>query len=211
MPGLLYQKIPVQVASDWDTSEVGNLRVDYVAHCGRATAGQYIHTLSAVDIATGWWEGEPIMGRSPEATRDGLDRVRKRLPLGVRELHSDHDTGMINDLLWRYCEKAKIKLSRSRPYQKNDNAWVEQRHWTHVRKAVGYSRLDTTAEWLVLRERYAGLTLYKNFFQPTMKLKEKVRQGGKIHRKYDEPRTPYRRLLESGQCKPSAQQRLQAQ
>jgi len=90
-------------------------------------------------------------------------------------------------------------MSRSRPYKKNDNAWVEQRNWTHVRKVVGYRRMDTPGELLILRDLYASLTLYKNFFQPTMKLKEKVRVGGKIHRKYDEPKTPYQRLLESGQ------------
>jgi len=208
---LLYHKIPVKVASEWDTDAVGNLQIDYVAHCGRSTAGEYAHTLSTVDIATSWWEGEAIMGRSQEATRQGLDSIRKRLPFGIRELHPDNDTGMINDLLWRYCQKAKIKMSRSRPYKKNDNAWVEQRNWTHVRKVVGYHRLDRPAELSVLRELYSCLRLYKNFFQPTMKLIEKVRDSGKIHRKYDEPRTPYQRLMESGQLKPSAKQRLQAQ
>jgi hypothetical protein len=118
---------------------------------------------------------------------------------------------MINDLLWRYCQKAKIKMSRSRPYQKNDNAWVEQRNWTHVRKVVGYRRMDTTGELLILRELYANLTLHKNFFQPTMKRKEKLRVGGKIHRKYDEPKTPYQRLLESGQISAAARKRLTAQ
>src|ERR1022692_3735073 len=125
--------------------------------------------------------------------------LRGRLPFRIREIHPDNDTGMINDLLWRYCQKAKIKMSRSRPYQKNDNAWVEQRNWTHVRKVVGYRRMDTSGELLILRELYANLTLHKNFFQPTMKRKEKLRVGGKIHRKYDEPKTPYQRLLESGQ------------
>ena len=206
---LLYQKIPVKVAAEWDTAEVGNLQLDYVAHCGRSTAGDYVHTISAADIATGWWEGEPIAGRSQAATEQGLERIRGRLPFRIREIHPDNDTGMINDLLWRYCQKAKIKMSRSRPYKKNDNAWVEQRNWTHVRKVVGYRRMDTTGELLILRELYAGLTLYKNFFQPTMKLKEKVRIGGKIHREYDEPKTPYLRLLESGQISAVARQRLE--
>jgi hypothetical protein len=208
---LLYQKIPVKVASEWDTGEVGNLQVDYVLHCGRSTAGEYLHTLSAADIATGWWEGEAIAGRSQAATQEGLDRMRGRLAFRIREIHPDNDTGMINDLLWRYCQKAKIKMSRSRPYQKNDNAWVEQRNWTHVRKVVGYRRMDTTGELLILRELYANLTLHKNFFQPTMKRKEKLRVGGKIHRKYDEPKTPYQRLLESGQISAAARKRLTAQ
>ena len=208
---LLYQKIPVKVASEWDTDQVGNLQVDYVAHCGRSTAGEYLHTISAADIATGWWEGEAITGRSQKATEEGVDGIRQRLPFRIREIHPDNDTGLINDLLWRYCRKAKIKMSRSRPYKKNDNAWVEQRNWTHVRKVVGYRRMDTAGELLILRDLYASLTLYKNFFQPTMKLKEKVRVGGKIHRKYDEPKTPYQRLLESGQISAAARKRLQAQ
>lgn len=208
---LLYQKIPVKVASEWDTSEVGNCQLDYVAHCGGSTAGEYIHTLSVADIATGWWEGEPIMGRSQAATKEGLDRARARLPFRILEVHPDNDSGLINDLIWNYCQKAKIKMSRSRPYKKNDNAWVEQRNWTHVRKVVGYRRLDTDKELEILIGLYDDLRLYKNFFQPSMKLVEKVREGGKIHRKYGKAMTPYQRLMESGQISPAARQRLQAQ
>jgi hypothetical protein len=208
---LLYQKVPVKVASEWDTAEVGNLQLDYVFHCGRSTAGEYLHTLSAADIATGWWEGEPIMGRSQAATKEGMDRIRGRLPFRIQEIHPDNDSGMINDLLWDYCRKARIRMSRSRPYKKNDNAWVEQRNWTHVRKVVGYRRLDTVGELAILQELYGCFTVYKNFFQPTMKLAEKVRAGGKIHRKYDEPKTPYQRLIESGQISATARKRLTAQ
>lgn len=208
---LLYQKVPVKVASEWDTAEVGNLQLDYVFHCGRSTAGEYLHTLSAADIATGWWEGEPILGRSQVATKEGMDRIRGRLPFRILEIHPDNDSGMINDLLWDYCRKARIRMSRSRPYKKNDNAWVEQRNWTHVRKVVGYRRLDTASELAILRELYGCFTIYKNFFQPTMKLAEKVRAGGKIHRKYDEPKTPYQRLMESSQISATARKQLTAQ
>ena len=207
---LLYQKVPVKVASEWDTTEVGNLQLDYVFHCGRSTAGEYVHTLSAADIATGWWEGEPIMGRSQAATKAGMEGIRQRLPFRIREIHPDNDSGMINDLLWRYCQEAKIKMSRSRPYQKNDNCWVEQRNWTHVRKVAGYRRLDTAGELEILRELYQSVTLYKNFFQPTIKLVEKIRVAGKIHRKYDQPRTPCQRVLESGQISQAARKGLQA-
>jgi len=209
---LLYQKVPVKVASEWDTTEVGNLQLDYVFHCGRSTAGEYVHTLSAADIATGWREGEAIMGRSQAATKGGMEGIRQRLPFRIREIHPDNDSGMINDLLWGYCKEAKppIKMSRSRPYQKNDNCWVEQRNWTHVRKVAGYRRLDTAGELAILRELYRSVTLYKNFFQPTIKLVEKVRVEGKIHRKYDEPRTPFQRVMESGQISEAAGKRLQA-
>lgn len=208
---LLYQKIPVKVASEWDTQQVGNLQVDYVQHSGRAVGGEFLHTISAVDIATSWWEGEPILRRTQEATRDGMDRLRKRLPFRIREIHPDNDRGLINDLMWRYCQQARIQMSRSRPYKKNDNAWVEQRNWTHVRKVVGYQRMDSAAELEVLRELYAQLRRYKNFFQPSMKLIQKIREGGKIRRQYDEPRTPYQRVMESKQIPLAVQQRLQRQ
>jgi hypothetical protein len=205
---LLYQKIPVKVAADWETSQVGNLQVDYVEHCGSSLRGEYVHTLSAVDIATSWWEGEPIAQRTQEATRAGMQAIRQRLPFRVREIHPDNDRRMINDLLWRYCRQTHIRMSRSRPYKKNDNAWVEQRNWTHVRKVVGYRRLDTTGELAALRELYQYLRRYKNFFQPVLKLQAKVRSGGKIHRQYEKARTPYQRLLDSGQLSQRAEKRL---
>ena len=146
MHPLLYQRIPVKVAAEWDTAEVGNLQVDYVEHCGRSNGGEYLHTLSAVDIGSGWWEGEVVASRSQQATKEGMHSIRQRLPFRMLEIHPDNDAGLINELLWNYCKGAGIKMSRSRPYKKNDNAWVEQRNWTHVRKVVGYERLDTTAK-----------------------------------------------------------------
>jgi len=152
------------------------------------------------------------MGRSQMATKTGMESIRQRLPFRIREIHPDNDSGMINDLLWGYCQDARprIKMSRSRPYQKNDNCWVEQRNWTHVRKVAGYRRLDTAAELTILRELYGWVTLYKNFFQPTIKLIEKIREGGRIHRKYDQPRTPFQRVMESGQISEAAAKQLQA-
>ena len=195
---LLYQRVPVKLPSEWDRDEVGNLQVDFVVHCGPSSAGEYVHTLSVVDIASGWWEGEPQMGRSQKATEEGFDAVRQRVPFRVRELHPDNDSALLNDLLWNYCRKRRIAMSRSRPYEKNDNAWVEQKNWTHVRKVVGYRRYDTPAEQELLRELYRKLAEFQNFFQPVMKLKEKVRVGGKVHRVYDQPKTPYQRLREYG-------------
>lgn len=199
---LLYQRVPVKTAADWDRQEVGNLQLDYVLHCGRSAAGEYLLTLSATDIATGWWEGRPQLGRSQKATQESLDCIRTRLPLRMREVHPDNDSGILNDLLWNYCRRRGIRMSRSRPYQKNDNAWVEQKNWTHVRKLVGYRRFTSAAQCEVLRELYEVAADFRNFFQPAMKLKEKVREGGKVRRVYEEPRTPYQRLLALGRLKP---------
>jgi hypothetical protein len=199
---LLYQRVPVKTAAEWDQQEVGNVQLDYVLHCGRSSAGEYLLTLSATDIATGWWEGRPQFGRSQQATQESLERIRTRLPFRMREVHPDNDSGILNDLLWNYCRRQRIQMSRSRPYQKNDNAWVEQKNWTHVRKLVGYRRFTTAAQCEVLRELYEAAADFRNFFQPAMKLKEKVREGGKVRRVYEKPRTPYQRLLELGKLKP---------
>jgi hypothetical protein len=188
---------------------VGNLQLDYVLHCGRSTAGEYLLTLSATDIATGWWEGRAQVGRSQQATQASLVAIRQRLPFRVREVHPDNDSGILNDLLWNYCRQHRIRMSRSRPYQKNDNAWVEQKNWTHVRKVVGYRRFTTAAECEMLTALYEALADFRNFFQPSMKLQEKVRVGGRVRRVYEPPRTPYQRVLELGTLKPKQRQQLE--
>jgi hypothetical protein len=190
--------VPVKLPNEWDREQLGNLQMDFVLHCGRSLAGEYLNTMSVVDIASGWWEGEPQMGRSQKASEESFDRLRRRFPFRVREAHPDNDSALLNELLWNYCHKWRIAMSRSRPYEKNDNAWVEQKNWTHVRKLVGYRRYDTAAEQELLRELYRRWADYQNFFQPVMKLKEKTREGGKVHRVYDEAKTPYQRVLASG-------------
>jgi hypothetical protein len=206
---LLYQRVPVKTSADWDRQEVGNLQLDYVLHCGRSTAGEYLLTLSATDIATGWWEGVAQLGRSQKATQESLEGIRRRLALRVREVHPDNDSGILNDLLWNYCRRHRIRMSRSRPYQKNDNAWVEQKNWTHVRKVVGYGRFTTAAQCELLKALYEATADFRNFLQPAMKLREKVREGGKVRRVYEEPRTPYQRLLQLGKLKPQQRRALE--
>jgi hypothetical protein len=207
---LIYQKVPVKVAADWDTSEIGNVQLDYVGHCGRSTAGDYIHTISAVDIATNWWEGRAIPVRSQQATKEGLSEIQPKFPFPLLEIHPDNDSTLVNDLLFSWCQEQKIRMSRSRPYKKNDNAWVEQKNWTHVRKVVGYRRFDTTTELRLLNEIYAVLRLYKNFCLPTIRLKSKVRVEGRIQRKYDKPSTPYQRVMASDQVDRQTKRKLEA-
>jgi hypothetical protein len=207
---LIYQKVPVKVAADWDTRELGNVQVDFVAHCGRSTGGDYIHTISAVDIATNWWEGQAIAVRSQQATKEGLSQMQPRFPFRIRELHPDNDSALVNDLLWDWTQQERIRLSRSRPYKKNDNAWVEQKNWTHVRKVVGYRRFDTTSELRVLNQIYGVLRLYKNFCLPTLRLRSKIREQGRIKRVYDKPCTPYERVMGSHQVDRKTKQKLRS-
>lgn len=206
---LLYQKIPVKLSYEQDRTKLGNVRIDLVEHCGQSARGEYINTLSTTDITSGWWEGEAVMGRSQEAVFRGLKRVRSRFPFVFKEVHSDNGTEFINWHLFRYTNKEKLGFSRSRPNKKNDNCFVEQKNWTHVKKFVGYLRYDTEVELQMLNDLYRNeLRLYKNFFQSVIKLIFKERMGGKVHRKYDYPQTPYRRIIESDQIGEMPKQRL---
>jgi len=195
---LLYQKIPVKVFAEQDRNILGTIQIDLVEHCGSSAKGEFINTLSTTDINFGWWEGEAIMGKAQERTFRGLKESRERYPFYWREIHSDNGTEFINWQLLRYSQLERLNFSRSRPYKKNDNCLVEQKNWTHVKKFVGYLRYNTEEELGILSGLHRNeLRLYKNFFQPVMKLILKERVGGKIRRKYDLPKTPYQRVMES--------------
>ena len=205
---LIYQKIPVR-AGDWDRSLVGQVQIDLVEHCGRSASELFINSVSVVDIATGWWEGEAVMGKGQDGAFKGLTMIRERTPFDWLEIHPDNDTPFINWHLLRYAEKEGIIFSRSRPYKKNDNSFVEQKNSTHIRGVLGHLRYDTEGELEIINDLYRNeLRLYKNFFQPVMKLKEKIRDKGKVHRKYDVPRTPYQRLIESEQISEETKKKL---
>lgn len=194
----LQQKIPVKL-TEWDTSEVGYVEADLVLHCGSSTLGDHVNTMSVTEISSGWWEGKAIMGKAQARTFEALKAIRSRTPFEWRGIDSDNGHEFINDLLYRYCEQERLEFTRSRPYKKNDNAYIEQKNWTHVRKVLGYPRYDTLDELAIIDELYSGsLRLYKNFFQPVMKLVSKERIGGHVKRKYDVPKSPYLRLVESG-------------
>ena len=151
---LLYQKIPVKLSNEWDRSQLGNIQTDLIEHCGQSAKGEYLNTISNTDIATGWWEGEAIMGRGQIPTCQGLDRARSRFPFEWKEIHSDNETEYINTHLFRYTQKEKLTFSRSRPNKKNDNCFVEQKNWTHVKKYVGYLRYDSQDELNILNGLY---------------------------------------------------------
>jgi hypothetical protein len=196
---LLYKRIPLRL-TDWDTGEVGYVEMDLVVHCGASNAGEYINTLSAMEIASGWWEGEAIMGRGQKRTFDAIEAIRQRMPFDWKGIDSDNDSAFINVHLFKYCETEGLEFTRSRPNRKNDNAYIEQKNYTHVRRPLGYLRYDTDEELEIIKDLYRNeLRLYKNFFQPVMKLTRKERVDGRLKRVYDVAKTPYQRLIESGQ------------
>ena len=205
---LIYQRIPIK-AGGWDRSLPGQVQIDLVEHCGQSASGLYGNTVSCAEVAFVWWEGEAILGSGKERTCDALDRARKRMPFKWIHLHPDNDSSFINWHLLEYCKTEGIEFSRSRPYKKNDNSFVEQKNSTHVRAVIGHLRYDTEKELAIINSLYRNeLRLYKNFFQPVMKLKEKIRDKGKVHRKYDTPKTPYQRIMESEQIAQETKEKL---
>ena len=207
---LLYQKIPVKLSADQGRGIGESIQIDLVEHCGQTAEGPFLSTLSITDIGSGWWEGETVMGKSAWNIEQGLGRIQHRFPFPWAEIHTDNGSEFINETVWRYAQRNQLGFSRSRPYAKNDNCFVEQKNGTHVRKMIGYQRHDTIAEQNILRELYRQeLRLYKNFFQPIIPLVSKERLGGHIKRKYGEPKTPYQRLMESNALSVEKKQELQ--
>lgn len=207
---LLYQLIPVK-ADGWNRIKPGQEQIDLVEHCGNSSSGEFVCSLSVIDIASGWWEGHGSMGRAQKRTFDGLKHARDRMPVNWQEIHPDNDTTFINHQLYNYAQEQGLEFTRSRPYQKNDNCFVEQKNSTHIRQVFGHLRYDTWQELEIINDLYENeLRLYKNFFQPVMRLKEKVRVKGKVYRRYDKAKTPYQRLIESESVDKQTKQELKA-
>lgn len=208
-PGtLLKNQIPVRTFSDWDELRPGFVEIDLVSHEGGNARGDYAFTLDATDVCTGWTETEAVRNKAEKWVFAGLQKAKARFPFDIIGIDSDNGSEFINHHLYRYCMQNKITFTRSRPYRKNDNCFVEQKNYTVVRHAVGYRRYDTPDELEALNELYAELRLYTNFFQPSMKLIEKTRIGSKVRKKYDTAKTPYRRVLESGTVPDEAKEEL---
>ena len=151
------------------------------------------------------------MGKGQQRALQGLDNCRKRTPFSWKEFHPDNGTNLLNFAVYAYARKEGLGFSRSRPYHKNDNCFIEQKNSTHVRQVIGYLRYDTQKELDCLNDLYRNeLRLYKNFFQPVIKLTSKERIGGHIKRKYGQAKTPYRRLIESDQISEEEKERLTA-
>ncbi len=195
----------------WDISDPGHFEVDLVHHNGESSAGLYGHTIQLVDVATGWSERVAVMGRGQSAMEVGFRRIVERLPFPIRELHPDNGSEFFNQHLVRFWKDkvVGVQLSRSRPYQKNDNRMVEQKNDTLVRQYVGHQRLDSPEQVAALNALYEQMWLYYNLFQPVLHLCEKTVVDGKVHRKWDQAKTPYERLLTSKMLGPEQQVRLQ--
>lgn len=208
-PGsLLKASIPIRTFAEWDEDRPGFMEVDLVAHCGETTEGFYLTTLTGVDIATGWVACQAVWGKGQDRVGGAVHEMARGLPFPLLGIDSDNGSEFINHHLFTYCQRKKITFTRSRPYRKNDNAHVEQKNWSAVRRLVGYDRYSTRAALAHLAQVHRLSSLYLNFFQPVMKLQHKRRHGARVHRVYDTARTPYRRLVERGVLSPEERNAL---
>lgn len=195
-PGtLLKHHIPIKT-DHWDVNEPGYCEIDLVSHSGPNASGEFIYSLNVTDIHTGWDESRAIMGKGEAGVVTSLDEIRKALPFPLKAIDSDNGSEFINYPLYDYCTQHNLQFTRGRPYRKNDNAHVEQKNWTHVRRIFGWGRYDTYKQLDTMNALYCGdLRIMMNLFQPCVKLLKKERVGARIRRIYDEARTPLDRLL----------------
>jgi hypothetical protein len=208
-PGsLLRRQIPIRTFAEWDEAVPGFFEVDLVAHDGGDPRGQFCQTLTLTDVATGWTEVRGLPNKAQRWVHEALIDVCSTLPFPMLGLDSDNGSEFINNHLFTWCAEQHVTFTRSRPWRKNDNCFVEQKNWAVVRRAVGYLRYDTPEELEILSELYRALVPYVNFFQPQMKLVQKTRSGAKVSRRYDVPRTPHRRSVDSGDVEPPAKAEL---
>jgi hypothetical protein len=204
----LKAQIPVRTFGEWAGVTPGALQADLVVHCGETTAGFYLTTLVAVDVATSWCELEPVWGKGQQRVGTGVQHIRQRLPMRLRALHTDNGSEFINDLLYRWCRREGIGFTRGRPYKKNDQAWGEQKNWTAVRRLVGYDRYSSRAAYAQLSRLLPLIADYLNFFQPVRKVVAKERIGARVRKRYDVAQTPYQRLLAADVLHDHAQREL---
>ena len=197
-PGtLLKHHIPLKT-DHWDVQTPGFAEIDLVSHCGNSASGDCCYSLNLTDIHTGWTETRAVLGKGQEGVRRALEEIRQALPFALRGIDSDNGAEFSNDHLYRYCRAREIQFTRGRPYKKDDNAHIEQKNWTHVRRLLGYVRYDSEAARGAMNELYGQeLCLFQNLFLPSVKLRQKVRVGSRLRRVYEPAQTPFQRVLAS--------------
>ncbi len=199
-PGSIIKKqIPI-ATNQWDESRPGFIEADTVAHCGSSMAGAFTFTINCVDIATAWTEQFAVWGKGERGVLNGIENIENRLPFPILGFDCDNGSEFLNWHIVRHFlnRKKPVKFTRSRAYYKNDNAHIEEKNWTHIRQYLGYQRFDNIELVDLLNDVYSSeWRLYFNFFIPSVKLVDKIRKGAKTIKKYDPPKTPYQRILES--------------
>jgi hypothetical protein len=205
------KQVAVRTFSDWSEPSPGYLEIDFVAHCGGSMAGSFIHSLVATDVCSGWTECVPLLVREQSLVVEGVEVIRRQLPIPILGINSDNDRAFINDTLVAYCQGRGLEFTRSRAYHKNDQAWIEQKNGSVVRRFAGYDRYSGPVAGQALASLYGNVRLFVNFFQPSFKLLSKTRYGAKVTKQYDKPATPCDRLLRRDGIDTRAKEALERQ
>lgn len=210
-PGtLLKSQIKVRTFADWDDKRPGFEEIDLVQHDGGNPSGFFACTLDVTDVCTGWTEMQAVPTKAQKYVFAALEHIRQALPFPLLGIDSDNGAEFINDELVRYCDHEHLTFTRGRVGRKNDNPYVEQKNWSVIRRLVGYGRYETQRQVHQLNALYAVYRLYVNHFLPVQKLVAKVREGSKVKKVYDDPRTPFQRVLDSPQVSVEAKRKLRA-
>lgn len=210
-PGsLLKRQIPVRTFADWDDVVPGFVEVDLVGHDGGSAFSSFLCTLTMTDIFSGWTETVGVLNKAQKHVFQGLQSAREHFPIPLLGIDTDNGSEFLNNHLIRYCGQEHITFTRSRPYRKNDNCFVEEKNNSIVRRSVGYARFESEEALATLNALYECLRLLVNFFFPSAKLLEKTRDGSKLYRKYDVPTTPCQRLLASDKVPAEVKESLMA-
>ena len=191
-------KVPINTL-DSKVTRPGYTQTDTVSHCGTSAQGPFISSLTVTDIHTTWTECRAIYTKKGTEVRKQIKSIEHHLPFKLIAINSDFDSEFLNKVVFQFTSLSNIQFTRSRPYKKNDNCYIEQKNFTHVRELFGYERFDNPKLVYLMNDIYINYWCpFQNFFLPSFKLKEKLRVGAKIKKKYDAPKTPYQRVIESG-------------
>ena len=196
-PGKLLKKhIPIRTYYTDEDKKPGFFEFDTVHHCGASDSGEFCLTLSATCVYSGWIELRPTLNKAHKWIFQALVDIKSSLPFPLLGFDSDNGGEFINHALIKWCQSENIQFTRTRPYRKNDNCFIEQKNYSTVRNFVGYNRFSQIAECDALAAVYRSLCPLLNYFIPTQKLLSKKRVGAKIIKVYDKKIiSPYHRLL----------------
>ena len=205
-------RIPIQ-AKDWNVTAPGTIQADTVAHCGDSLLGSFVYSLTATDLHSGWTENRATWNKGMSGVIGQIGVIERRLPFLIQSFKTDSGTEFMNYMLKDYLEKREtpVKMVRSRPYRSNDNCYVEQKNFTHVRELFGYQRLNDPKLVNLMNEIYSDYwNPLQNYFIPSTKLLRKTRIGARIKKEFEPHKTPYQRLIESSELTEAQKSALQA-
>lgn len=207
----LMHQIPIRTFDEWDVKEPGHVQVDLVGHDGGNWRGEFAFSLDVTDVATGWTEPRALRNKARKWTLEALEDAERHAPFDLLAIGTDNDNVFFCNHLIQYCSDNNIRFTRTRPYRKNDNCFVEEKNNSVIRRHAGYLRYDSEQQLELLGEIYDNVRLFVNFFQPSMKLIKKTREGSKVSKRYDTAQTPYQRMMGSESVSEVVKYRLKSE